>query len=91
MLRSNDTKYLFFDFVRRGWDLLADEQLEIEYDDSETSEYRWNLTPVRGHIEVFSWEETMLWIAMKIQHRVLAKELWVGMSKEWKIENILNV
>lgn len=94
MLQSNDTKKLYLDLVRDGWDLKQDDNMLIEYKADNNSEaYLWKTKPgpVCGHSEGYSWEETMLWISLRIEHNVLAEELWNEMREDWKMENVLNV
>ena len=87
-MQSDATKYLFYDFVVRGWDL-KDERLSIEYDAAKSPNgYIWSTPPVGGHDAGYNWKETMLWISMAIGHHALCREMWKRTEMK---DNILNV
>ena len=88
VLRTDDTKHRFYEFVRSAWDLEKDSNLSIHY---ESTEYQWDKSPVRGHDAKYSWNETMFWISLKIHHRDLGEFVWSETDEDWKSTNLLNV
>ncbi len=90
VVQSAESKHLFYESVRHGWDLKG-RNLDIKYDTYSAKPYKWTINPIRERFSGFSWEETMLWIGMKIGYRALCEEVWGSMSNEDKMANILNV
>ena len=88
VVQDDETKHLFYDFVRLGWDLTD----ELPAAQNGTPQYQWSKAPVRGHGAGYNWEETMFWIGLRIQHSALCEELWTNyLDLQWKTENLLNV
>ena len=89
--KNKGTRHLYFDLVRRSWDFQYG-QMSIDYKEERApNEYVWTMAPVRGHSEGFSWEETMLWVSMRIKHHKLAKQLWGDMNVKLQAKTVLNV
>ena len=90
VLRNEDTKHEFYEFVRSGWELpnSKDSNTAITY---KSQEYRWSSPPVRGHDDVYSWKETLFWLSLVIDHQALGEYIWDAMDADWKFKNLLNV